>query len=205
MGQKLPANGLRRKPCALSERQVAQDAEEQQDYESEPQPFGWNLGGRGLAANPGEQMPSEKPGKERQGTDEQCIEAKGGCEVAMKKLVHGPQAAAARAQEAGAAVKEAERIESMFGGVEEIEHCARRNQGRCDYKRNQRKCRPWERNPRRNPGASWGNGLTHPRNALFTSGLDRMMRAQIPTGKPMTQQGEMQGIIATMLEAMAKP
>src|SRR5208337_4081508 len=41
-------------------------------------------------------------------------------------------------------------------------------------------------------------------NALLTSGFNSTTTAQIPIGRPITQHGEKQGIIAMMLTAIAK-
>ena len=43
------------------------------------------------------------------------------------------------------------------------------------------------------------------RKALFTSGFVSTTSAQIPTGIPSKQQGDVQGIIAKMLAATARP
>jgi len=93
----------------------------------------------------------------------------------------------------------------VFDGIEQEKHRDGSRHDQPHQDRNYRKETVGAGISRRNPTASWSYGFTHPRNAFFTSGLDNTTRAQIPMGKPMMQQGEMHGIIATMLAAMAKP
>ena len=200
----------RRKAGEGRVRDVSQDGEENERAAQKLDPE-WtdNERGRGFARQPMEQPPKSGEGGKWQGEDEQQIIMQGGLEMPMGQLVQSAKRTTTGAMQAGGGVKEAAGIKTILRRIEKIEHDNQRGEhgqnncqppgesrpGRSDDRRCFHKKSHAPRVRENHPQVKWAR----------TSGLLRTTKAQMPMGSPIRQQGEMQGMMATMLAAMHKP